>query len=300
VFIKDFIAAEGGLVTADRLRAVISEKMLRTHVRAGDVVRVCHGVYAAESPDLLRQLDALDLMTGSSVVACLGSAAALHGFDTEDDKRLHVLDPGVRMRTSKILSVHQRLGATLCRIDGRLVTTPAWTAIEVARTLRRPRALATLDAALHAGVCTVDEMRLVVKEHAGRRGIVHVRELLEHADGRSESPMESEARLVFIDHRVPAPELQYEIIDRCGDRWRADFAWPEAMLVAEYESMDWHASAEALKHDRVKVARLQECGYLSIPIVVDDVRKWPLDLAARIRHHIDARQQTHIAFNRAG
>lgn len=292
MFIQDLIARSGGLATADQIHAVMSPKMLRTHVRSGDVVRVCQGVYAVEQPGVVGRLAALDLMTGRSIVACMSTAANLHGFDTEGDERLHILDPGVRMRPSRSVMVHQRLGATLCRVDGRLVTAPAWTAIEVARSLRRPRTLATLDAALRVGACTVDEMRVVVREHAGRRGIVRVRELLEHADGRAESPMESEARLVFIDGGLPTAELQYEIEDRCGDLWRVDFAWPDAMLVAEYESMEWHATSEALKHDRVKVARLQECGYLTVPIVVDDVRRRPLDLVARIRTHLQAREDT--------
>ncbi len=110
---------------------------------------------------------------------------------------------------------------------------------------------------------------------------------MQYADARAESPMESEARSAFIDGGLPAPELQYEIVDRCGDLWRVDFAWPAAMVVAEYESMEWHASPEALKHDRIKTSRLQECGYSVIPIVVDDVRNNPFDLVGRIFYHLD-------------
>ena len=82
------------------------------------------------------------------------------------------------------------------------------------------------------------------------------------------------------------PELQYEIVDRCGVLWRVDFAWPEAMVIAEYESMEWHVSPAALKHDRVKTARLQECGYTVVPIVVDDVRNRSFDLVGRIFTHL--------------
>ncbi len=119
-------------------------------------------------------------------------------------------------------------------------------------------------------------------EQKGRRGIVHVRELVKVSDGRAESPMESEARLVFIDGGLPLPELQYEIVDRYGRLWRVDFAWPEYNVVAEYESMEWHATPAALRHDRIKVARLQECCWTTVPIVVDDVRKHPYELLARI------------------
>jgi hypothetical protein len=282
VFIHDFIEAAGGVATADQLQAVMSQKMLRTHLRLGDIVRVCHGVYASSPPDVLGRLAALDLMVGESVVACLGTAAALHGFDTEQDSRIHVLDPGIRMRPTAGVMVHQRTGALLSQVHGRLVTAPAWTAVEVARMLRRPRALAALDAALHVKACTASELEVAVREQKGRRGIVRVREMLVHADGRAESPMESEARLVFIDHGLPLPELQYEIVDHCGDLWRVDFAWLDAKIVAEYDSMDWHANPEMWKRDRLKVSRLKDCGWTTVPMVVDDVRLFPYELASRI------------------
>jgi hypothetical protein len=287
VYVHDLIAEAGGQVTTAQLLAVMSRKMLDTLVRTGQLMRVCQGVYASSPPDVLGRLAALDLMMGQSLVACMGTAAGLYGFDTERDSRVHVLDPGIRMRPTAGVMVHQRTGAPLRRVQGRLATAPGWTAVEVARTLRRPRALATLDAALHAGTCTVADLDAAVREQKGRRGIVRVRELLAYADGRAESPMESEARLVFIDGGLPAPELQYEIVDRCGDLWRVDFAWPDAMVVAEYESMEWHASPEALKHDRTKTARLQECDWTVVPIVVEDVRRHPWDLVGRMFHHLD-------------
>jgi hypothetical protein len=33
----------------------------------------------------------------------MSTAAQLHGFDTENDDRIHVLDPGVRMRPTRVL-----------------------------------------------------------------------------------------------------------------------------------------------------------------------------------------------------
>lgn len=253
------------------------------------MVRLRRGVYAPARPDVFGQLAALDLATGARIVACMGTAAGIYGFDTEADSRLHVLDPGVRLRPAADVMVHQRLGAPLRPVAGRLATAPAWTAIEVARTLWRPRALATLDAAVRVGACTPSELADAVAEQKGRRGIVKVRGLIGHIDGRSESAMESEARLVFIDADLPKPELQYEIVDRCGDRWRTDFAWPEARLAAEYDSVDWHMGPQALLHDRLKIARLQECGWLSVPMTVSDVRGDPSRLVARIARHLNQR-----------
>lgn len=274
------------MATTSQLLAVASRKRLAGLVKCGKLIRVCHGVYMATEPEMSDRLAAAELMVSQRVVACMGTAAALYGFDTEATAQLHVLDPGIRMRPSPGLMVHQRIGAPLQRVRGRLATTPAWTAVEVARTLRRPRALATLDAALHVGACSRVELESAIREQRGRRGIVKVRELCRYADGRAESPMESEARLVFIDSRLPVPELQYSILDRRGRRWRVDFAWPDAMVIAEYDSVEWHVGRAALLHDRLKTARLQECGWTTIPMTVDDIRRDPVGLVARINGHL--------------
>lgn len=284
--IESVLLAKGGLATTAELLTVITRKRLAGFVKAGRLVRVCHGVYASSEPDVFGQLAALDLLAGRPIVACMGTAAALYGFDTEGTSRLHVLDPGVRMRPSPNLMVHQRVGAPLRRVEGRLATAQAWTVIEVARTLRRPRALAALDAALHVGACTTGELNAAIREQKGRRGIVKVRELIGHADGRSESPMESEARLVFIDNGLPMPELQYVIADDYGRVWRVDFAWPDALVIAEYDSVEWHVGRDALLHDRLKTARLQACGWTTIPMTVDDIRRDPIGLVDRINHHL--------------
>jgi hypothetical protein len=286
VSLDELFALNGGLATTAQLLETMSYRTLVRRIQAGDVIRVWHGVYAQHPPSTIDRLAALDVLSGKSIVACMHTAAELHGFGTEVDGRIHILDPGVRMRPARELMVHQRIGAPLNRIQGRLATAPAWTAVELARALRRPRALAVLDAVLFHARCTPTDLRAAIDQQKGRRGIIKVRGLIEYVDGRSESPMESEARLVFIDGGLPLPEVQYEIADRCGKVWRVDFAWPDAMVVAEYESMEWHATPEALRHDRMKVARLQECGWTSVPLVVDDVRRHPMDLVARIAVHL--------------
>ncbi|MCY0611391.1 hypothetical protein OVV29_38345, partial [Klebsiella pneumoniae] len=79
-----------------------------------------------------------------------------------------------------------------------------------------------------------------VAEQRGRRGIVAARELLPFADGRAESAMESEARLVMIDHGLPLHELQYSIHGHGSEMWPGDFSCPDIRLAAEYESIEWH------------------------------------------------------------
>jgi hypothetical protein len=121
---------------------------------------------------------------------------------------------------------------------------------------------------------------------AGRRGIVKVRALLACVDPRAESPMESEARLVMIDGGLPTPVLQYEIIDSRGRLRRLDFAWPDEMVAAEYDSEAWHSGPEALRRDREKLAAVQDLGWTVVPIIADDVRRRPQLLLNRIDAHL--------------
>lgn len=244
-----------------------------------------HGVYAMTEPDYFGRLASLDAYIGQPAVACMGTAAKLYDFDTEATTAIHILDPGLRVRPTVGLMVHQRLGAPLKKVHGRLATAPAWTAIEVARTLARPRALATLDAALHSGLCSLAELDAAAAEQRGRRGIVAVRELLPLADGRAESAMESEARLVMHDYGVPRPELQF-VIDGGEQSWRVDFAWPARKVAAEYDSIDWHTSRAAMLRDKSRFAGIQHAGWTVIPIVVTDVRLHPERLAERIEDHL--------------
>ncbi|WP_428847374.1 type IV toxin-antitoxin system AbiEi family antitoxin domain-containing protein [Mycolicibacterium cosmeticum] len=300
--IAQLLDERGGVVTAAELLAVMSRQQLDRRVRKGALVKVWHGVYAGAPPDLATRLAALDRFLGCEAVVCLGTAARLYGFDVENTSAIHVLDPGVRLRSKIGLTVHQRVGAPLKRIEGRLATAPAWTAVEVARTLHRPRALATLDAAMRLTGCSRGDLDRAVREQSGRRGIVAVRELVPLADPRAESAMESEARLVMSDHGVAPTELQYEIRDRRGELWRLDFAWPEFGLVAEYDSDSWHSRPSEIRKDKRKLAAVQEIGWTVIPIISDDVRRHPQLLADRISTHLEmarlagrgvAAQQTH-------
>jgi hypothetical protein len=224
------------VVTTAQLLAVLSRSRLDISIGRGELVKVWPGVYGRDEPDTMMRLRGLDLRAGEPVAICLATAASAFGFDTEGVVDLHVLNPiGHQLRSSDGLVVHRREGAPLTEVDGRLATTPEWTAVEVARNLRRPRALATLDAVLRTGACGRRELRTAAARQAGRRGIVKVLELIPLAAAEAESPMESEARLVMIDGGLPSPVLQYEIVDRNLQTWRVDFAWPDRRVAVEYD-----------------------------------------------------------------
>ncbi|MGV0646191.1 hypothetical protein ABQE44_22615 [Mycolicibacterium sp. XJ2546] len=286
--IETLIQAQGGVATTAQLLAAMSRSQLDTKIRTGQLMKVWPGVYSREAPDNMTRLNGLDLRAGEPVAVCLGTAAAAYGFDTEDVSDLHVLNPeGHQLRNSDGLFIHRREGAPLGEVDGRAATVPAWTAVEVARGLRRPRALATLDAALRSGLCDARQLRAAAARQAGRRGIVAVRELIPLARPEAESPMESEARLVMIDGGMPPTALQYEIVDRDFRTWRVDFAWPEHRLAVEYDGFDWHSDLDSLRRDRQKRAALNEIRWSVLSVVSDDVRFRPAAMLRRIEAELE-------------
>lgn len=283
---------QGGVATTGQLRAFFTRSRLDIEIRDGGLFKVWPGVYSRDVPDIPMRLRGLDLRAGEPVAICLGTAAAAYGFDTEDTRDIHALNPtGHQLRNSDGLVVHRRDGAPLGVADGRPATTAAWTAVEVARALRRPRALATLDAALRSRTCDRPGLVAAAAGQAGRRGIVAVRDLIVLADGLAESPMESEARLAMFDGGLRSPELQLDIVDRNWRTWRVDFAWPDCRVAVEYDGFDWHSDREQFARDRMKRAALAEIDWTMISIVADDVRKHPQDMVRRIEHALERRMQ---------
>lgn len=285
---RELLDAHGGVATSGQLLRILGRGQLDGRIDRGELLKVWTGVYTDGELDVLTRLRGLDLRAGTPVAICLGTAAAAYGFDTEEGDDLHVLTPPRHLlRDSDGLKVHRRDGAPLVMVDGRRATAPAWTAVEVARSLRRPRALATLDAALRSQTCDRQDLHMAAVEQFGRRGIVHVRGLIPFADGLAESPMESEARLMMLDGGLPAPALQHEVVDAEGRVWRLDFAWPDRRVAVEYDGFDWHSDPVVFRRDRMKRSALRGVDWEITSIVFDDVRRHPDETVRRIRAELN-------------
>ena len=73
------------------------------------------------------------------------------------------------------------------------------------------------------------------RDDNARRGVARIEAVAQFADGRAESPKESESRVVIAELGFAAPELQYEVFDADGLAGRADFAWPSERTLGEYD-----------------------------------------------------------------
>lgn len=116
------------------------------------------------------------------------------------------------------------------------VTTPARTAFDLGRHLRRGQALARLDALMRAKPFSIEDVQLLAKRYRGARGIRQLRELLPLVDGGAASPQESRLRLLFIDNGLPKPTTQIPVFDEWGQLVRIlDMGWEDFMAGAEYD-----------------------------------------------------------------
>ena len=82
-----------GVATSGQILTVLTRRAFEAELKSGSLERIWQGIYCRGEPDDTVRLRGLDLSCGNKVAACLGTAAAIHGFDTEEPADLHVLSP---------------------------------------------------------------------------------------------------------------------------------------------------------------------------------------------------------------
>ena len=140
---------------------------------------------------------------------------------------------GRAVRTSDVhVHVAQLRARDVTAVDGVRVTSGARTAIDLARRLPFREALVVADGALRRGVRRA-QIADVLRHQFNWPGIRAAMLAARHADGRSESALESVVRSRFIELGLPMPELQMDVRD--GGRFigRVDFDLPAYNTVGE-------------------------------------------------------------------
>lgn len=171
------------------------------------------------------------------------SAAAIHGLplwglptDRVTTTRPRAGHGHQRSRTSITFSAS--IDDAVAEIDGMPVTTPARTAVDLARAFRLDPSVCVADQALHTGAAAPDELARHVEAAAGFRGIGRARRMLALSSGRAESPLETRSRLTFSRAGLPAPEENVELFDRHGAFLaRPDFLWRSWRLIGECDGL---------------------------------------------------------------
>jgi hypothetical protein len=255
---------------AQALSAGVTDKRLRTLVRRGFLRRPVLGVYVcAHVPDSLAlRAEVLRLVLPPGCFACDETAAWLHGADMALAPNSHLVLPRVsffrqadegRLRNPLAVSGERTVAARdLTEVRGLLVTTPLRTALDLGRLRHRDQALAALDAFLHLGLVTPEQLAASLERFARQRGVVQLRWLVSIADGRAESAGESALRIRWYDAGLPRPQLQISIMRNGVELYRLDLGLEELLFAAEYDGVDFHSAPEQRSHDEGRRAELRE------------------------------------------
>jgi len=120
-------------------------------------------------------------------------------------------------------------GREIVEKEGLLLTSPAQTVVDLARELPFVDAVVVADSALgtafgRAALTTNSELVERLADARTARGVGRARAVLAEADGRAESPPETESRIATVLLGFPRPDLQREFATGIGIR-RVDMWW---------------------------------------------------------------------------
>ncbi|WP_148076648.1 hypothetical protein [Cellulomonas sp. PhB150] len=210
------------------------------------------------------------LAYGPEAIAVGACALVLHGVAGLAIR----LQPQVALPAGRHLAPRDGMGVRrfdgfgTTRWGGRVIATIDDALVQALPELPRNEAVAVVDSALNRRLIDVGRLERVRSRLRGRRGAAGVDAWWGLVDGRSESPLETEARLTCVDAGMPPDELQVEINDAAG-RFvaRGDLGWRlrgGRWLLAEVDGKEIHDAPQALYGDRERQNRLLTTGEVDL------------------------------------
>lgn len=280
-FVEAVFGGDPFLARAALNAGVISRQDLRTRFR-----QVHPKVYVWRSADLntYQKIRAAWLWAGSDSVLCGGAAAYLLGeqyFGEEMvDDSVQLWRPGWRSPPPGIVARRWRFAPEHVGIAGMSVTTPARTAIDLARQFESDvRAIAAMDSMCRSGHASQDSIAEAAFTMAGQTGVRRVLSLLPKVDPKAESPKETELRLVMADTDLPPLESQVEVFDEFGTLVsRLDLGNRQWKVGLQYDG-GGHLKRERRDQDSMIMMRLASLGW-EVKRVTQGMLRMPTTLRA--------------------
>jgi hypothetical protein len=172
--------------------------------------------------DLFTSTVAAWMWTGRKGIIAGRAAAALHGVHwIKDTVPIELIGTDRRRQPGVVIRDEQVGDDEVCQLGELLVTTPARTALDLARRLPRQEAVAYLDALAAATGINVADITTLEERYRSTPGIRAARAAIAVMDGGSKLPRATSLRLLLIDAGVPRPRTDIGLSD---DRWTATIA----------------------------------------------------------------------------
>ena len=287
----------------EALRAGLSAHDLRFMVADGALRQSVRGVYVPTTlPDTL-DVRAMSLakVAAPHVVIVDRTAAWLWGVSaytlTEESGAVPIdafsLRGRNRVRRPGIIGGARDLRPSdWVETGGVRVTSPVRTALDLACSLGRLQAVATVDALMRAQGLAKEDLYAILPRFRGRRGVVQAREVAALVDPRAESHGESFTRVIVVDEGFPPPELQVWVYDEQGRPiFRLDHAYEALKIAVEYDGEQHHTSPEDRKRDAERRAWLRANGWVVIVLTKKDLAvhnrpRWVKELSEARRERL--------------
>ena len=144
-------------------------------------------------------------------------------------------------------------------------------------------AVVAVDMALQRRLVGLAELHELA-EARSRRGIVHLRRVVELAEPASESAMETRLRLLLVLAGLPPPQAQVPLHDERGRfLGRPDLYYPEQRLGLEYDGATHRSS---LVQDNRRQNRLHDAGYRLLRFTATDINRTPDAVVALVARQL--------------
>lgn len=244
-------------------------------------VKIHHNVYARAGAKLNAADKAMAawLWSRGKAVVVGHSAAAMHGtrwlpddLPAELAHANHPSPPGIVIHRGVLADDEVCLrGSVDC-------TTPARTAYDIGRRVMGDLGIERIDALINATGCSLAEVHEIANRYPGARGIRRLRGALELADGGSESPKETELRLLLIRDGLPRPVTQI----RVGKR-RVDMGWPDWKVGVEYDGEHHWTNPDDYADDIVRLEFLAAQGWTIVRVSARQLRYDRAGIIRRVR-----------------
>lgn len=267
----------------------VTPAMLRHRTRPGGPwQRLLPGVYLTVTgtpTPAQREVAALVYAGRDSVITGL-AALRRHGLRVPDRPAITVLVPAGRTRRSQAfvaVSPTTRLPAYACA-DGPVRFAMAGRAVaDAARELGSFREVrAVVASAVQQGRCRID---WISEELANGpvRGSAWLRRALADVSDGIRSAAEGDLRDLIIGARLPMPMFNASLYAGPAFVATADAWWPEAGVVAEVDSREWHLSPDDWERTLRRHAAISAHGIIVLHFTPRQIRKEPAKVAADIR-----------------
>lgn len=303
-----------GLLTAEDLRAhdLGNRKARQRLVQRGLLALVHPGVWRLCDARITQRMKrmAACLWAGEGVL-CGPTALRIHRLDgkdeaeaeglaTEDgeDELIHVAISRGGTKAPEGIVVH-RLKPMRARavviIDGLRVTSVERTLLDVAGELEDERLQWAIESAWRRGKLRPRRFLRTLRAtpSKGTRGIAVLKELLSGALARRrplESPLEVRAWRAMQRAQVPPPDVQVELRDDHGNRFRADFLFRGERLIVEALGYTVHGPRDAFESDSDRTTALTAMGYSVFPVTWRGLKNIEATLMERLHESLRARR----------